>query len=71
MNNLPPEVGLMTPILALGTLAVWFVLEMFYIWNGMPSISTQISTLYHQWPTFGMLFALVVGLLLGHWFWTK
>jgi len=69
MAQLPDAVGLATPVLAAGTLAAWVGLEIFYVQTGKPTISTQIVRLYRQWPTFGMLWGLVVGLLLGHWFW--
>ena len=67
--KLPPEVGLLTPVLALATVGAWLALELAYIWTGQPSVSQQIITLFTQWPTFGLLFGLIVGLLLGHWFW--
>lgn len=66
---MPENVGILTLLLSIVTLVAWFALEFFYVLNGQPSISDQIVTLFKQWPTFGMLFALVIGLLLGHWFW--
>ena len=67
--HLPPEVGILTFIWFVGAIVIGFILEFFYVLNGQPSISDQVVTLFKQWPTFGMLFGLVVGLLLGHWFW--
>jgi hypothetical protein len=67
--SLPEDVGIATFWLFVVTVVAWFALEFFYAFNGAPTISTQIITLFKQWPTFGMLFGLVVGLLLGHWFW--
>ena len=65
------EVGLATPILAAGTLAVWLGLELYYVRTGRPTISTQLIRFNEQWPTFGVLWGLVTGLLMGHWFWRK
>lgn len=67
--TLPEDVGILTLVLAVGTLVAWFALEFFYVLNGQPTVSEQVVTLFRQWPTFGMLFGLIVGLLLGHWFW--
>jgi hypothetical protein len=69
--KLPDEVGIATFVLTIATLAAWFALEFVYVLNGKPSISDQVVTLFRQWPPFGMLVGLVVGLLLGHWFWRQ
>ena len=69
--TIPDDVGILTLVLAVATLVAWTALELFYVWGGQPSISEQIWTLFRAWPTFGVLFALVVGLLMGHWFWTR
>lgn len=63
------EVGLATPVLAAGTVAAWFGLEIFYVMTDRPTISTQLVRFYRQWPTLGLLWGLVAGLLMGHWFW--
>jgi len=69
--HLPPEVGLLTLVLAIVSLVAWTALEFFYVLNGLPSISEQIWRLYAQWPPIGMLSGLIVGLLLGHFFFGK
>ena len=66
-----PNFGILTLVLAIITLVVWLVLEFALVLTGQPSISTQIVNLFEQWPPFGMLFGLVVGLLMGHWFWRE
>lgn len=65
------NVGLATPILAAGTLAVWLGLEVYYVQTKRPTISDQLVAFNRDWPTFGVLFSLVTGLLMGHWFWRR
>lgn len=66
--TLPAHVGILTLVLLIVTIAAWFALEFFYVLNGQPSISEQVWILYAQWPALGMFSGLVVGLLLGHFF---
>lgn len=50
------------------TVVAWFGLEFWRVGRGDKSISEQIWDLYRRWPTLGMLAGLVVGLLMGHFF---
>ena len=53
------------------TIVAWVALEFWYVLRGKPSISARVWAVYAQWPPLGMLTGLVVGLLLGHWFWRQ
>lgn len=66
--ELPADVGILTLVLLAATIVSWFALEFFYVLNGQPSISEQVWILYAQWPALGMFGGLIVGLLLGHFF---
>jgi hypothetical protein len=57
-----------TLILGIVTVLAWFALEFWRVLRGESSISQQIQGLYKVWPTVGMLFGLITGLLLAHWF---
>jgi hypothetical protein len=50
------------------TVLAWFALEFWRVLRGKPSISEQVWDLYARWPALGMLSGLVVGILLGHFF---
>jgi hypothetical protein len=52
-----------------GTVLAWAVVEGYLLANKKRTISGEFQALFRQWPTFGVLFALIAGLLLGHWFW--
>lgn len=60
-----------TWVLLVATIVVWFAVEFWLVARGKPTISTEFTRLYAKWPMFGVLMALVVGLLIGHWFWTS
>lgn len=62
------NLGILTLVLFGVTILAWVALQMFYVLNGMPTISQQIWSLYAAWPPLGFLVGLVVGVLLGHWF---
>lgn len=57
--------------LALGIIAVFLfaVIEGYYIHTGRATISQHIRDAYLRYPPFALLVGLVVGLLLGHFFW--
>lgn len=57
-----------TFILFIITVLAWFALEFWRVLRGDQSISQQIWDLYKKWPPLGMLSGLVVGLLMGHFF---
>lgn len=56
--------------LLLVTIVGWFVVEFYLIYRNKPTISAEFTSLYRRWPMFAVLMGLVVGLLMGHWFWT-
>ena len=58
----------MTWILLIGTIVAWCVVEGIDVVLGRPTISADFRMLARIWPPFGFLMALVLGLLLGHWF---
>ena len=57
-----------TFLLFLITVIAWFALEFIRVLRGDKSISQQVWDLYAQWPALGMLSGLIVGLLMGHFF---
>lgn len=57
-----------TLILFLVTLIAWFALEFWRVLHHEASISDQIRMLDKSWHALAMLAGLVVGLLMGHWF---
>lgn len=61
--------GLATVVLFLATVVAWVGLELFYILTGQPTISAQVAGFFASYPPFGVLVALVTGLLLAHFFW--
>jgi hypothetical protein len=60
-----------TLILFLVTVAAWFALEFFFVFRGKPSISGRIWAANRAWPPLAMFTALVIGLLLGHLFFSQ
>ena len=57
-----------TLILFLVTVAAWFALEAWFVARGKQSISGRIWAANRAWPPLAMFTALVIGLLLGHFF---
>ncbi|MHB8398593.1 MAG: hypothetical protein ACYDCI_06620 [Candidatus Limnocylindrales bacterium] len=57
-----------TPVLVIGTIVAWAAVEAFRISRHEATISDDIKAEYKVWPTIGMLYGLVMGLLGGHWF---
>lgn len=57
-----------TLVLGIVTVLAWFALEFWRVLHHEASISQQVQGLFRVWPTVGMLFGLIGGLLLGHWF---
>jgi hypothetical protein len=57
-----------TLILFLITVAAWVALEFWFVFRGQPSISGRIWAANRAWPPLSMFTALVIGLLLGHFF---
>jgi Na+/H+ antiporter NhaC len=57
-----------TFILFIVTVVAWFGLEFWRVFRGDITISEQIRNLHKLWPAIGFLAALVVGLLIGHFF---
>lgn len=57
-----------TLILFILTVLAWFGLEFWRVLRGDKSISEQVWDLYARWPALGMFSGLVVGILLGHFF---
>ncbi len=57
-----------TPLLIIGTIVAWCVVEAWRITHHEGSISADIQRFYRVWPTVGMLFGLTFGILLAHWF---
>ena len=58
-----------TPLLLLVTLVLWVVVEWLRIVRHQATISADITAFQKVWPTFALLYGLVVGLLSAHWFW--
>jgi hypothetical protein len=56
-------------ILFIITLVAWLILQAIRIFSGRLPISAEIQNLFLRYPPFGFLVGLVLGLLLGHWFW--
>lgn len=61
----------MTVALFLATVVAWLALELWFVYTHRPTISERVRDLYRRWPPLGLLSGLVVGLLLGHLFWTQ
>ncbi len=61
----------MDPALALflTTVVAWIVLELSLILQGKATVSARVQRLYQSYPSIGVLAALVVGLLVAHFFW--
>jgi hypothetical protein len=55
-------------ILFLITAIVWFALEFYLVGKGKGSISGRIWQANKDWPALGWLTGLVVGVLMGHFF---
>jgi hypothetical protein len=58
----------LTLLLFIVTVLAWFALEAWYLLRGQPSISGRIWAANRAWPPLAMFTALVIGLLLGHFF---
>jgi len=56
-------------LLVVLVIAVFAIFEIFLIMTNRPTISTMIRNAYKNYPPLGFLTALIVGLLLGHFFW--
>lgn len=56
-------------ILFVITIIVYAIFEIFLILTDRPTISTMVRNAYKNYPPLGFLVALVVGLILGHFFW--
>ena len=61
----------MTLALFLATVVAWLGLELYFVFTKQPTISERVRDLYRQWPALGLLSGLVIGLLLGHFFWSQ
>lgn len=61
------EVTLATMIVI--AIVVFGAFEFYLIWQGKPTISSMIRKWFSHYPPLGMLVGLIVGLLLGHFFW--
>jgi hypothetical protein len=57
-----------TLILFVLSLVAWFTLGIARVVTGRKTISAQVRDLDRIWPSVGFLFALVVALLMGHFF---
>lgn len=55
-------------ILFFGSVIAAFIIEFYRVFTGKPTISEKVRDLDRLWPSAGFLGALVVGLLLGHFF---
>jgi hypothetical protein len=58
-----------TVILFFATVVAWLALELYFVYRGQPTISERVRLLYGRFPALGLLAGLVIGLLLGHFFW--
>jgi hypothetical protein len=58
----------LTLLLFIVTVLAWFALEFWYVLRGEPSISGRIWAANKAWPPLAMFTALIIGLLLGHFF---
>lgn len=56
-------------IVALVAVVAFFAIEIRYIMRGEPTISQHVREAYLSYPAWGFLAGLVLGLLLGHFFW--
>lgn len=59
-------------MLGIVTVAVIFFYLAYEFWallTGRKPITTQVRETYRAYPPMGMLVGLIVGLLLGHFFW--
>jgi hypothetical protein len=60
---------LATLVLAAVTVVAWLALEVWDLFAGGPSISSQIYDLAHAYLPAGALISLVIGALWAHFFW--
>ncbi len=56
-------------VLFVVSVVAWLALEAFFLFTGQATISGRIRDLFSTYPPLGMLAGLIVGLLLGHFFW--
>ncbi len=56
-------------ILFVVCVVAWLALEAFLLATGQATVSRRGRDLFYTYPPIGMLAGLVVGLLLGHFFW--